>query len=239
MGKGFKGKTCVYCAAEGASATADHVFARQFFPIARRGRLPTVPACDACNCSKSILEHYLTTVLPLAGRHPDSSHILASDVPRRLDRNKRLHRELSAGLMPIVVTEEGQQVETYAFPFESEKYVELFRYIARGLTAFHWETVIPSDYAVDAFLLNPFYEPHFQKLFGLQARRRVNGRVGGGAFLYQGAQAHDDPALTIWRFRAFGGIVTADDENYPEPAEHTVWVTSSTMPWPKPASAPA
>lgn len=241
MGKGFKGKTCVYCAAEGASATADHIFARQFFPKKRRGGLPMVPACQVCNSAKSVLEHYLTAVLPFAGRHQDASDILTSDVPGRLNRNQRLYRELSAGFTPIVVLEGGQPVETYAIPIQSEKYVELFRYVARGLTAFHWGTVIPSNYAVDAFLLNPFYEPHFQSLFRLDARRRINGRVGGDTFLYQGAQAHDDPALTIWRFRAFGGIVTAGDDHHPEPAEHTVWVTSGQMPWPssKPASAPA
>ena len=59
MGKGFKGKTCVYCAAAPA-ATMDHVFAREFFLVDRRANLPKVPACQACNSAKSGLEHYLT-----------------------------------------------------------------------------------------------------------------------------------------------------------------------------------
>jgi 5-methylcytosine-specific restriction endonuclease McrA len=61
MGRGFKGKTCVYCAAAPA-ATMDHVFAREFFLVDRRANLPKVPACQACNGAKSDLEHYLTAV---------------------------------------------------------------------------------------------------------------------------------------------------------------------------------
>lgn len=96
VSKRFKGKTCVYCTGEGISQTADHVIAREFLPVAHRGDLPKVPACEPCNHAKSRLEHYLLAVLPFGSRHPTASSMLDSEVPRRLARNPSLHRNLAA-----------------------------------------------------------------------------------------------------------------------------------------------
>jgi hypothetical protein len=72
MGKRYKGKTCVYCAAAGASETGDHLLAREFVPVADRSQIPQVPACRPCNKDKSDLEHYLTAVLLFGGRQADA-----------------------------------------------------------------------------------------------------------------------------------------------------------------------
>src|ERR1700693_690251 len=104
MSKRFKGKTCVYCGAAPSTTTGDHVFAREFFINARRGNLPKVPACEACNHEKSKLEHYLTAVLPFGGRHTDSAQNLSTLVEPRLAKNAKLHSALSAGLLVPVST---------------------------------------------------------------------------------------------------------------------------------------
>lgn len=219
--------TCVYCAGEGISTTGDHVFARKFFPEGKRDGLPIVPACETCNNTKSKLEHYLTAILPFAGRHADSSFLLENAVPRRLAKNQKLHRDLIARATTVAAIENGQPVESLAIPFESERLVSLFGFIARGLCAHHFGVVIPVGHEVEAVLLNPYFEPHFRKLFLLRARDRVDGSAGDGAFRYQGAQAVDDPALTMWRFQAFGGLVMAGDDHVPEPGAYTVWVTTA------------
>jgi len=97
MGKRYKGKTCVYCAAAGKSETVDHVLARQFVPGSSQITIPQVPACRQCNKDKSDLEHYLTTVLPFGGRHIDAAANLQNEGPRRLAKNKKVHRELAQG----------------------------------------------------------------------------------------------------------------------------------------------
>jgi hypothetical protein len=91
--KRFKGLLCVYCL-ERKSVTGDHVFAREFFLPAQRSDLPQVPVCECCNNEKSRVEHYLTTLLPFGGRHSDSTENLKKQVPKRLERNHRLHSEL-------------------------------------------------------------------------------------------------------------------------------------------------
>lgn len=65
-------------------------------PETHRGAIPHVAACAPCNNAKSALEHYLATVPPFGGNHPLSKPMLGNTVPRRLDKNKKLHRALAA-----------------------------------------------------------------------------------------------------------------------------------------------
>jgi hypothetical protein len=132
MGKGFRGKTCVYCATT-LAATMDHVFAREFFLVDRRANLPKVPACASCNGAESSLEHYLTAVLPFGGQHADGLAHLSGMVPGRLARNQKLAHQLSAGLSSTIVP--GRQTPAMTIPIDPDKVGELFALIAKGLVA--------------------------------------------------------------------------------------------------------
>ena len=101
--KTYKAKTCAYCGVPGASTTADHVFAREFFLTERRSNIPKVPACKACNEDKARLEFYLTGVLPFGGRHPDARVNLSTMLPKRLAKNASLGPVLRAGMSPVWV----------------------------------------------------------------------------------------------------------------------------------------
>ena len=147
MSKRYKGKTCAYCATEGSSGTADHVFAREFFLPALRDGIPKVPACRSCNCLKSDLEHYLATLLPFGGNHPDSHPLLRDRVPQRLASNQRLRRELAGGVSRVRLAGEEPE-ERMGVPFAPEKLIEWTRLIARGLALHHWGLVIPADHTV-------------------------------------------------------------------------------------------
>jgi hypothetical protein len=142
MGKGSKGKTCVYCAAVPA-ATMDHVFAREFFLVDRRPNLPKVPACAACNGAKSSLEHYLTAVLPFGGQHADGLVHLTEMVPGRLAHNQKLARQLSEGLSTNVVL--GEATPAITIPIDPDKVGALFALIAKGLVWHHWQVLLPLD----------------------------------------------------------------------------------------------
>src|SRR3546814_239226 len=65
--------------------------------------LPQVSACEPCNRDKSQLEHYLLSVLSFGGNHPASSAILAGEVPRRLEKNRKLHTELANGTREVLL----------------------------------------------------------------------------------------------------------------------------------------
>ena len=94
-------------------------------------REPKVPACQPCNQVKSSLEHYLPTVSPFADRHADAPANLQDMVPRRLAKNRRLHRTLAAW-----IREAGAYMPTSTLPFEPEKLEELFDSLQRARSWF-------------------------------------------------------------------------------------------------------
>lgn len=198
MSKRFKREICAYCA-KATAITGDHIFAREFFPASRRDNLPQAPVCAACNNSKSKLEHYLTTVLPFGGRHSDASTNLAEMVPKRLGKNLKLHRQLAEG-------HTGS-----AIPIDGEKLEQLFRFIARGLVWFHWRVYVDdATHAVRSLTAHQeFAQALDGSIFKKNARARVHENIGNGAFIYEGIQGLDDPALTFWRFSMYGGLMVA------------------------------
>jgi len=225
MSKQFKNKTCAYCGQQ-PSTTADRVFSREFFLIARRANLPKVPACRQCNGEKSDLEHYLTAVLPFGGRHPDAQVNLADMVPRRLAKNASLHRRLNAGATRRWTRQGSVDVPAMTIPFDGEQLRKLFALIAKGLVWRHWGVLIGPDASVWAGILNRRGEDVFNYLFGLPAKARVKDSPGAGTFAYEGAQGSDIPQMTVWRFSIYGGAVVSGDPD--APFEHNSLVGAVT-----------
>ena len=200
MSKRFKGRLCVYCCGE-AGLTPDHIFARQFFLENARANLPQVPSCARCNSDKSKLEHYLTTVLPFGGRHADALGNLSSMVPKRLQKNQKLRRELA------------QHRSGPTIPLDSERLEDLFGLVARGLIWHHWNAYLdPARHSVRTAILTPAGMDLFDGLlFQRNGQDRVKENLGNGTFLYEGVQAVDDPATSIWRFLIYGGLAVSEE----------------------------
>lgn len=231
MSKRFKGKTCVYCGIPGTAQTGDHVFAREFFSKDRRADLPKVPACEPCNRQKSELEHYLTTVLPFASQHSEASELFVSKTPERLARNVKLHRELAAGQGRVMIRERGASSSRMTIPFEGEKLAALFRMVLRGLVAHHWNVLVPQDHFVGAGFLAKTGDTFMRHLFLMNTNQQIRRTLGDGLVLYEGVQAIDDPAFTIWRFQLYGGTLVVGDPDVPE-AVSDIWAMSAGTPVP-------
>lgn len=227
MGKGYRGKPCVYCAVDGASTTADHVLAREFVPPEYRGNLPKVAACRSCNNTKAKLEHYLTAVLPFGARHDDSSAILNTMVPPRLANNAKLHSVLSQRQGRAWVRRNGVIESAMTIPLEADQLSSLFKYVVRGLAAYHWNQTIPADYYVGAGVLTNAGEKIVGPLLGGNGRARVSTSLGNGALDYHGSQAVDDPNLTVWCFQMYGGVTLGGDPNAIDEASSRIWAISA------------
>lgn len=228
MSKRFQKFQCAYCSSRQA-VTGDHIFAREFFLSAARANLPQAPTCAECNNAKSKLEHYLTAVLPFGGRHGDAVENLASMVPKRLQKNARLHRELSGGrsymLLPDLL---GMPVRSMVVPIDGKQLEALFAMAARGLIWFYWRLYLNEEYAVETSTLTRIGEQFYdQALFKLNGRNRVRGNIGGGTFIYEGIQAMDDPCLTVWRFAIYGGLAFCGDEDVPSESASTILVITT------------
>jgi hypothetical protein len=212
MSKLHKGKTCAYCGRLGASQTGDHVLARALVAEALRGEIPIVPACAACNGKKSELEHYAAVVLPFGGRHAGASARLSGDVPKRLAKNQRLHRELASGQTQVWSVERGLILPCLAIPIEGERIEQLVGYIVRGLMFHHWSVVLGNDCMVNVLSLTRHGEGFFGHYLGLNANQRALGNIGRGALQYHGAQGVDNPQVSFWVVSLYGGMKTEGDD---------------------------
>jgi hypothetical protein len=204
--KQFKGKTCTYCCAEGASATGDHVLARSFFLPEHRDNLPQVPACGHCNGEKSQLEHYLASVLPFGGNQAHAGRNIEQVAPR-LAKNAALHRKLLAGMGGRWRSINGGPFQyEMSVPLEGEKLVQLLRLIVRGLAVSEFGLVLPAEHFVveAAFLLPPISDRWEAQL--AMAGETVERDLGEGTFAYRAVRSRINPEISVWRLQWFGGM---------------------------------
>jgi hypothetical protein len=206
----FRGMLCVYCRRRPAT-TGDHIFSRQLFVVRSRGNLPQVPACQKCNNHKSRLENDLTAVLPFGARRPDAHENLVEQVPKRLAKNLRLHRELSAGRGHIWHMENGVFRPTMTIPVDPKMLRELFSLTACALVWYHWRHYLLPEHDSEALQLTRFGVAFFDRLFAMNAASRVQNDLGKQTVRYSGAQAVDTPQLTLWRIQLYGGIAFSGD----------------------------
>lgn len=209
----------------------DHVFAREFLPVECRANLPRVPACERCNADKAKLEHYLT-LLPFGGNHPASTNLLTARVPKRLAKNVRPHRQLAEGRGRVLVKERGIIQPSMALPFEGWKLPELFVLITHGMIAHAFGAQIPQDYSVIAAILTERGEEITCPLLAMNAKNRAVATIADGLIEYEGAQAFDNPALTVWRYRLYGGVLFAN-VNSEGHATKNIWAISASDPLPR------
>jgi hypothetical protein len=231
LGKRFKGMTCAYCGEPGISSTGDHVIPRQFVPEHLRANLPQVAACASCNNAKSIDEHYLATVLPFGGNHPESSAMLVRDVPSRLQKNRKLHRALAEGQGQIQLNEDGVIASSMTLTVETERIIRFARRVIQGLHAHHWGP-IPKATWVGAGVLAPTGVEFHHKLMEMGGVR-LRGDIGGGLFSYAALRSFDSPYLSAWWLRFFGGVALGGDSDLPAYVSRDLYGLVATTPLPE------
>lgn len=205
--KRFKNLDCAYCNKR-KSVAGDHIFAREFFLPVDRDNLPQAPTCEPCNNAKSKLEHYLTTVLPFGGYHPQASMNLTEMVPKRLSRNQSLRRELQENQRTINLVDDGAKSGAMALPIKEGVIEALFFYIVRGLVWHHWVIYISPSTDIEVLILTTYGAQFFQDhLFSLWASNRVFENLGNGTVIYEGIQGVDSSQISVWRFHMYGGII--------------------------------
>jgi hypothetical protein len=212
MSKKYIGKHCAYCVSN-SSVTADHVFAREFFLGCDRANLPKVPACTICNNKKSELEHYLTAVLPFGARHEAAYENLSKMVPRRLNKNLRLKRFIQSHWRGIKDAKRNDGNYKMILPIQSQKVLQLFDYIVRGLTVYHWEQYLDHNVIVDIYPVTDAGEKMCEELLNSKAENRVTNDLGNGTIIYEGAQGLDYPQLTVWRIEMYGRMQFANSSD--------------------------
>jgi hypothetical protein len=204
-GNRFSGEICVYCNVA-PSTTDDHIFARKFFLPAHRDNLPQVPACSKCNGDKAKLEAELMHILPFGARYGGGTENLSTLVPKRLAKNAKVLRRLQASITYPWVRENGLLRRTMSVPLDWTRVEELFIYMAKGVAWHEWQVRLGSEHFVSAHTMVGQEGRVLRHLIRLNAARRIAKTLSNGTFRYMGAQAADNPSITVWEFVIFGGL---------------------------------
>lgn len=144
--------------------------------------------------------------MPFGGWHSDAGQALASLVPPRLQHNRRLHRELARGI--------ERSNKRLIVPFETERLLRLFEYIARGLVFHHWRVALRSSTLARAIIRTAEARPLFDRLMAASGDR-VSANLGEGTFQYSGLRHAAQPEHTVWQFIVFGGLRFAEGDEAP------------------------
>lgn len=100
----------------------------------RRDNLPKAPLCTKCNSQKSRLETNLLAIFPFGTNHSDALENLNTNVPKRLEKNIKLYRNLQTSTKPeSTKNENGIIVPTTVIEFDINKLFVLFNYITKAL----------------------------------------------------------------------------------------------------------
>ncbi len=231
--KRFRNKTCVYCGRDGVSDTADHVIAREFFRDHERANLPKVPACAVCNNAKSHLEHYVLSVLPMGGIHPDAVATIADRVGPRLAKNEALRRALFAGQRDrLVLGPDGVWREGMSIPFEGKKLAALAGFIALGLAWHHWQIQIAPNAVANATLFSAEGAQYFERaLASLPLEQRVDRKFDSDVIAYRGGYQATNKNVTLWEIQFYGGVEFGDSKKKGETARSMFIATSDDPNW--------
>ena len=63
------------------------------------------------------------------------------------------------------------------------------------------------------------------------AKTRVGDSPGGDTFSYEGAQASDNPNMTIWMFSVYGGLKLTGDPGAPHEEASKIGVVTASQPF--------
>lgn len=142
-----------------------------------------------------------------------ASASLADDVPKRLAKNQRLHRELTSGQSRVWSEESGLIMPSLAIPIDGERLEGLVGYVVRGLMFYHWGVALGGDCSVEAYSLTRRGEGTFNQHLAMNAAQRVSGNIGQGVLVYRGIQATDNTNISMWDLSLYGGFkIVGDDQ---------------------------
>jgi len=211
MSKKYKNKTCVYCA-ENLSSTGDHIFAKEFFLKNQRANLPKAPSCRRCNNDKSKLEHYLTTILAFGGRHDDALDNLKKMVPKRLKKNRKLHKRLSSEMKKVwLLQDSGIYSKQTSLKIEGKAILELMDYIVRGIYWRNYKKVLEKDTFVTNLALTNYGEEYFNKhFFSVEGFEFYSESLGSETIAYKGVIDPLNSNFSSWIISFYGGLKMYD-----------------------------
>jgi hypothetical protein len=219
---------CAYCG-EQRGITRDHVVPRALFGRPSPPNLITVPACDACNNTKSRNDAYLRDLVTCdiyGNQHPVAHQIFQQSVLSAARQNYSVlaRAARAAARLEPLYTRGGLYLGTHvSVPLEEERTTSIFMTLVRGLYYDHRKQVLPQHYDFEIRRYDPWDFDQFWRQIQHMSWNgpRCIGDVFGCAYLH----AAEDPFTTYWLLwfydRVFFSVAATNPELLEDPTRRT------------------
>jgi hypothetical protein len=115
-------------------------------------------------------------------------------------------------------------------PFEPERLVRLFEFVAKGLAWHHWGVRIDPSTGTWAGTLTENGVAIFKSFMAQNSAARVEENFGEHTFLYVGVQGTDNPQFSMWLFSIYGGVRLSGDPDAPNEEVSLVGALTASTP---------
>ena len=95
---------------------------------------------------------------------------------------------------------------------DAEKLERWCGLLVQGLAYHYWKTFIGSECFFEFMVPTEDGEAILDGLMAKRGAARVKVSLGGGTFAYEGLQGTDNPQVTAWRLRLYGGLILGGDD---------------------------
>ena len=212
--KQFKNELCIYCGIENSTTNGDHLFARALVEEKFRDGIKKVPCCNSCNNNKSLLEHYLASVLPFGNNQQNNVEMLrlAGD---KLKKNRKLHNSLSVGFQTVHIPGGIDSEKTITVPFDSTKLLEYAHYLTLGLLFLEFEYKGKFFYPNVQFLGTEKMSNLITNSIYLLDGRKVEGKIANNAAIYESITSVGEPLISFWKYNFYAGATLVNTKSDP------------------------
>lgn len=163
----------------------------------------------AATAKKSAFECYAAAALMAGTRLGAAKEYMRRKVAPRLAKNKKLWAELGMNDAPVWMPVRGVLQPMHVLKVDVGKIHSLMGWIAKGLYFYHFGKPLSTTFYPDVCMFRQDVDAavwaSLLDYFPAEAKR-VEQNLGGGAFVYEGAQSPANENFTIWRMAWHNGI---------------------------------
>jgi hypothetical protein len=185
MGEAKRRRThCAYCGAP--KVTDDHVPPKSLF-TADRTNLITVPACDAHNAKRSILdEEFRNYVSMRIGTPTPTTQALWAKMVRGMRQNRRMRDEFVRNSVW------SPELQAFEVKIETDAFKPMIEWITRGLYWHVYRGQLPLEVPIEV------HEMRLGDWLPAFVSDMARWLVGGDQFLYACKRMDDHPTVSVW-----------------------------------------
>jgi hypothetical protein len=165
-----------------------------------------VPACDNCNGGSSVLDQRFGVYVSMhcAPFHESAAKLFCINTPATLDENKKLHRNIQAGLQPAHINYENGDIDEDAaiLHWDNASFNSVIERTIRGLYFKHYGMILGNKATVTV----QFYNEIPEKIISANPPLNHNEIGYDGEVIYKYMRNESNPLYSVWVLQFYSSL---------------------------------